>query len=241
MGEKTIASLRKTPRVGSGDTLANALRRQLADDILDGRREPGSRLEERSLAEQYGVSRTPVREALQQLVSAGLAIRRPRSGAVVQRVEAGRVSSLCETSILLETLCARLAAVRITTIELGRLRLVLNACDACHQKGDVEGFALENRNFHSAVIAATQNQDLADTVEFCRLRIAPYHRAPFKSAARRVSAQAELEKIVSALESGNPDQAAHAMTEHLKAAAIAIDNQLRRPWTNARDSARPIV
>jgi len=156
-------------------------------------------------------------------------------------VEAGRVSSLCETSILLETLCARLAAVRITTIELGRLRLILNACDACHQKGDVEGFALENRNFHSAVIAATQNQDLADTVEFCRLRIAPYHRAPFKSAARRVSAQAELEKIVSALESGNPDQAAHAMTEHLKAAAIAIDNQLRRPWTNAGDSARPIV
>ena len=227
MGKKTIAPSKKTLRVGSGDTLANALRRQLADDILDGRRESGSRLEERSLAEQYGVSRTPVREALQQLVSAGLAIRKPRSGAVVQRVEAGRVSSLCEASILLETLCSRLAAVRITTIELGRLRLVLNACEACHQKLDVEGFALENRNFHSAIIASTQNQDLVDTVEFCRLRIAPYHRAPFKSASRRVSALAELEKILVALESGDPDEAALAMTDHLKAAAIAIDNQIR--------------
>lgn len=227
MGKKTIAPSKGTLRVGSGDTLANALRRQLADDILDGRREPGSRLEERSLAEQYGVSRTPVREALQQLVSAGLAIRKPRSGAVVQRVEAARVSSLCEASILLETLCARLAAVRITTIELGRLRLVLNACDTCHHNGDVEGFALKSRNFHSAVIAATQNQDLVDTVEFCRLRIAPYHRAPFKAAARRVSAQAELERILVALESGDADQAARAMTDHLKAAAIAIDNQIR--------------
>ena len=104
-------------------------------------------------------------------------------------VEPERVSSLCEASILLESLCARLAASRITAVELGRLKKVHRACEACHQEGDVDGYALENRRFHSAVIAATQNQDLADAVEFCRLRIAPYQRMPFRSFERRAASQ----------------------------------------------------
>lgn len=227
METRSRGRLAQTPRVEQGDTLANVLRRQIADDILEGRRAPGSRLDERSLAEEYGVSRTPVREALQQLVSAGLARSKPRSGAVVQGIEPGRVSSLCEASILLEALCARLAAVRITAVELGRLIRIHEACGTCHINGDVEGYAMENRRFHSAIIAATQNQDLQDSVEFCRMRIAPYQRAPFKSAERREASQEEHQRIISALERGNPDDAEEAMTAHLKAAAVAIDEQLR--------------
>ncbi len=227
MDTRSSRRLTQTPKVEHGDTLANVLRRQIADDILEGRRAPGARLDERSLAEEYGVSRTPVREALQQLVSAGLAQSKPRAGAVVQGVEPGRVSSLCEASILLESLCAKLAAVRITAVELGRLRRIHEACGTCHSTGDVEGYALENRKFHSAIISATQNQDLQDTVEFCRMRIAPYQRAPFKSSARRQASQEEHEEIISALERGDAELAERAMAAHLRAAAVAIDEQLR--------------
>lgn len=216
-------------KVEPGDTLANVLRRHIADDILDGKRAPGSRLDERSLAEEYGVSRTPVREALQQLVSAGLASSKPRSGAVVQGVEPSRVASLSEASILLESLCARLAAARITAVELGRLRHIHDACQACHEAGDVDGYALENRRFHSAILSATRNQDLVDSVEFCRMRIAPYQRTPFKSSVRRQASQDEHSRIIEALESGQADLAERAMADHLKAAAIAIDEHLRRP------------
>ena len=216
-----------TIHVESGDTLANVIRRQIAEDILDGRRTPGSKLDERSMAEEFGVSRTPIREALQQLVSAGLAKSKPRSGAVVQGVEPERVSSLCEASILLESLCAKLAATRITAVELGRLHRIHQMCEAHHKTGDMEAYALENRKFHSAIIAATQNPDLVDSVEFCRLRIAPYQRTPFKSAERRLASQNEHQKIIDALEAGDPKAAEHAMAEHLKAAAISIDEQLR--------------
>jgi DNA-binding GntR family transcriptional regulator len=214
-------------KVDKGDTLANVLRRHIADDILVGTRAPGARLDERSLAKEFGVSRTPVREALQQLASAGLAKSKPHSGTVVQGIEPGRVSSLCEASIFLESLCARLAT-RITTIELGRLKKIHAACQTCHEVGDVDGYALENRKFHSAIIAATQNQDLVDTIEFCRLRIAPYQRTPFKSSAIREASQVEHKKIIDALESGDSDFAERAIAEHLKAAAIAIDQYLQR-------------
>lgn len=221
------AKLKKaTIYVESGDTLANVLRRQIAEDILNGRRSPGSKLDERSLAEEFGVSRTPVREALQQLVSAGLARSKPRSGAVVQGVERDRVSALCEASILLESLCAKLAATRITAVQLGRLVRIHQMCELHHKACDMKAYALENRKFHSAIIAATQNPDLVDSVEFCRLRIAPYQRAPFKSAERRQASQNEHQRIINALEAGDARAAEHAMVQHLKAAAIAIDEQL---------------
>lgn len=216
-----------TLNVEPGDTLANVLRRHIADGILAGIRLPGERLDERSLAEEYGVSRTPVREALQQLVSAGLVKSKPHSGAVVQMVEPSRVASLCEASILLESLCARLAATRITAVELGRLKKIHLACESCHQNGDVDGYALENRRFHSAVIAATQNEDLAASVEYCRLRIAPFQRTPFRSRTRRDSSQQEHQRIIDALEKADPSEAELAMTDHLKAAAVAIDEHIQ--------------
>ena len=212
--------------VDTGDTMANVLRRKIADRILAGEIKPGARLDERSLASKYGVSRTPVREAIQQLVSAGLARSKPHAGALVQGVEPSRVASLCEASILLESLCARLAAARITAVEVGRLRKIHAACEARHKDGDATGYALENRRFHSAIIAATHNQDLADSVEHCRLRIAPFQRAPFRSDARRAASQKEHLHIIEALELSSPDDAERAMSDHLKAAAIAIDEYL---------------
>ncbi len=220
----------KPPRlleVERGDTVANVLRRRIADSILAGTCPPGTRLDERSLAEEYGVSRTPVREALQQLVAAGLATSRPHAGTVVKKVEPARVASLCEASILLEALCAKLAATRMSAVELGRLRKIHEECEACHRAGDAAGYALANRRFHSTIIAGTQNLDLADAVEHCRLRIAPFQRAPFQSADRRSKSQVEHARIIDALAAKDQDGAERAMSDHLSAAAVAIDQHLQ--------------
>lgn len=210
--------------VDQGDTLANVLRRRIADDILSGAHQPGTKLEERALAERFGVSRTPVREALQQLALAGLAVSKPRSGTVVNGVEPARVASLCEAIILLETLCARLAASRITAVETGRLKKIHDACEACHARDDADGYAAENRKFHSAIISATHNPDLGEAVEFCRLRIAPFQRLPFRSADRRAASQEEHLSIIKALEQGDAEAAAKSMADHLSAASLAIDD-----------------
>ncbi len=215
-------------KVDAGDTLANVLRRRIADDILSGVCKPGTRLEERALAKQFGVSRTPVREALQQLTLAGLATSKPRSGTVVSNVEPARVMSLCEANILLETLCARVAAGRISAVELGRLRRLHAACEACHASDDADGYALENRMFHSTVIEATRNIDLGDAVELCRLRIAPYQRLPFRSAERRADSQREHQNLIEALALGDAEAAAKAMHQHLSAASLAIDDCVQK-------------
>lgn len=213
--------------VEKGDTLANVLRRRISDSILQNRIAPGTRLDEQRLATEFGVSRTPVREALTQLSAAGLVTSRPHAGTIVRPIEQARVSSLCEAAIELESLCARLAASKMSVMELGRLKAWHEACAAAHGAEDVDGYAQSNRNFHSAVIAGTHNSDLQDCVEMCRLRIAPYQRLQFALSTRRVAAQAEHAQILGALERHAADDAAAAMRAHLSAAAIAIDEQLR--------------
>jgi DNA-binding GntR family transcriptional regulator len=207
--------------------LANVLRRRIADGILQNEIAPGTRLDEQRLAAQFGVSRTPVREALAQLRAAGLVSSRPHAGSTVQPIEQARVSSVCEAVIELESLCARLAAVRLSVLELGRLSALHEACAVAHAAADTDGYAQSNRNFHTVIIAGTHNADLVDCVEMCRLRIAPYQRLPFALSARRVAAQAEHAQVLSALQRRAPDEAAAAMRAHLSAAAIAIDEQLR--------------
>lgn len=214
-------------KVDKGDTMANVLRRKIADEILANAITPGTRLDERRLAEEYGVSRTPVREALKQLISAGLVSNKPHAGTIVQEIDRQRLGSLCEASIELETLCARMAASRITAVELGRLNKIHEACEASHLAQDPDAYALENRKFHGAIIAATHNQDLQDSVEFCRVRIAPFQRVPFKSPDRRAASQIEHRQIIAALENRNPERAAENMRLHLSAAAVAIDEQLQ--------------
>jgi DNA-binding GntR family transcriptional regulator len=217
----------RTITVEKGDTLANALRRRIADKILHDEIEPGTRLDETGLAAEFGVSRTPVREALRQLAAAGLVTNQPHVGTVVQPIDQTRVVSLCEAAMELESLCARLAAIRMSVVDLGRLRQIHRACEAARAAGDASAFAAENRKFHSAVIAGTHNPHLADAVEFCRLRLAPYQKVQFDSPARQQATQDEHELIVAALERRNGEAAAAAMQAHLAAAAVAIDERLR--------------
>jgi DNA-binding GntR family transcriptional regulator len=213
--------------VEKGDTLANVLRRRIADSILQNEIEPGTRLDEQRLATEFGVSRTPIREALGQLSAAGLVASKPHIGAIVQPIVAARVASLCEAVIELEGLCARMAALKMSVVELGRLKEFHGACGSAHEADDTYAYALKNRSFHYAIVAGTHNPDLVDSVELCRLRVAPYQKLQFSVAARRAASQIEHMEIVAALERRAPDDAATAMTRHLSAAAVAIDAQLR--------------
>ena len=98
-------------------TIAMSVEQQIADDILSGRLAPGAKLDEQTLAARFEVSRTPVREALRQLLGTGLVESIPRRGAVVTSFGPERLSQLYEAIGELETLCARLAAQRMTAIE----------------------------------------------------------------------------------------------------------------------------
>ncbi len=93
---------------------AEALREQLEQDIVTGHFKPGERLDEQSLATRFGVSRTPIREALMQLASTGMVELQPRRGAFVASLSLREVLERFETMAALEGMCGALAARRIT-------------------------------------------------------------------------------------------------------------------------------
>ena len=109
---------------------ADQLRDLIEEDIASGRLPPGSRLEESALAERFNVSRTPVREALAQLASAGLVEMRPRQGAVVAVLSLDNIIEMFEVMADLEALCAELCARRMTPEEQARLQAAHERCAA---------------------------------------------------------------------------------------------------------------
>src|SRR6202167_3341820 len=105
-----------------GTTRAERLADEIAASILSGEFRPGVRLDEKTLAQRYAVSRTPVREALRQLASTGLIDVKPRRGATVAKATSAQLENLFGAMAELEATCARLAAMSMTPFERRRLQ-----------------------------------------------------------------------------------------------------------------------
>ncbi|MFD5190807.1 GntR family transcriptional regulator [Streptomyces sp. NPDC058357] len=158
---------------GSGDFEPESERvtRQLRDEIIDGVREPGSKLVERELAAELGVSRLPVREALKALVTEGLVTPRPRTWAVVREFTAADVEDLDEVRAALEALTFRLAAQRRTRAGLERLRADLDAELKAADKGDAVRARRAAADFHETVTALADNELLNELQSTLRSRM----------------------------------------------------------------------
>jgi len=145
--------------------------RQLRDDIVDGVRAPGSRLVERELAAELGVSRIPVRDALRQLVAEGLVTPRPRSWAVVREFTAADVADLHEVRAAFERLAFRLAVERRTREGLQRLREVVDAELVAAAADDAVAARRAAADFHEVVTGLAANELLNELQRTIRSRM----------------------------------------------------------------------
>jgi DNA-binding GntR family transcriptional regulator len=143
----------------------------LRDQITSGTRAPGSRLVEREIAAELGVSRVPVRDALRDLVNEGLVTPRPRTWAVVREFSASDVSDLSEVRSALETLAFRLAAERRTRSGLARLRADLDTELDAAARGDVTAARRAGTVFHETVTELADNSLLSELDETLRSRM----------------------------------------------------------------------
>src|SRR6478672_10293885 len=107
---------------------AEALRDEIEQDIVTGRLQPGERLDEQSLADRFGVSRTPIREALMQLASAGMVQLHSRRGAFVASLGLKEIIERFEAMAALEGMCGALAARRITDEQRAMLLAAHEEC-----------------------------------------------------------------------------------------------------------------
>lgn len=145
--------------------------RVIRDQILDGVRAPGSKLVERDLADELGVSRVPVREALKTLVAEGLVTPRPRTWAVVREFTPADVADLNEVRSALEVLTFRLAANRRTREGLERLRAVLDTELEAAAAGDAHRARRAAADFHETVTSIAGNDLLFEIDGLLRSRI----------------------------------------------------------------------
>lgn len=198
--------------------------RQMERDIVTGVLKPGDRLDERQLSDRFGTSRTPVREALLQLTSSGLVSTMPRKGAVVAAVTVAELLEMFEVMAEMESLCARLAARRMTPPDIAVLEVLHKACVPSITDGDPDAYYLANVAFHEAIYAGSRNAYLERQTKQVRNRLSPYRRLQLHRKGRMATSNTEHTAIVDAIKAGDEDGAAALMRGHVTVQGQALND-----------------
>jgi DNA-binding GntR family transcriptional regulator len=191
------------------------LRDQIESEILSGGFSSGKRLDEVRLAQQFGVSRTPIREALMQLSAIGLIEIRPRRGAIVVEPAPERIYEMFEVMAELEAMAGAQAARRHT--EDDRLALMeahLN-CTKSAEAEDPDAYYYDNDVFHAAIYSASHNGFLKEQCEALHRRLRPYRRFQLRLRNRMRASFEEHDRIVKSILSGNSAAASAALRMHI--------------------------
>lgn len=216
--------------------LVDRLAGEIQSQVLSGAVPVGARLRQEALAEEFGVSRTPVREALRQLQASGLVELLPNRGAIVRGPSAREIREAYEIRAELEGLAAELAAERISDRDLRRLQdaqqlfgnavatLIASRARRPARWKDESLWVRANDLFHEAILDASANGRLADT-------IADLHRsfprnltwAALSQSSRLLEGNVEQhEAILRAIERRDPVEARRRMVEHVRSAGELV-------------------
>lgn len=196
-------------------TQTSDLKQAIEDAVIAGEFGPGDRLDEVSLAHRFGVSRTPVREALLQLGAEGFIDVRPRRGAVVSVLSPHRLIEMFEVMAELEAACGRLAARRLTPQNDAAMTSAHDACVSAAAAGDSEAYYAVNRAFHEAIYRASCNDFLAEQAITLHKRLSAYRRVQLRARNRMAQSLNEHLEILETIRAGHEDMAARQLHAHV--------------------------
>lgn len=189
----------------------------ILEAIDTGLYKPGDRLVESELAERFGVSRTPIREALQRLETQSLLARDGRS-LIVASLDHNQLAELYVVRGALEGLAARLAARHATREEVRVLRDML---EADHKLiDDPAAMSRANRRFHKQIHLASHNRFLVQQLDLVHRSMALLASTSIAAKGRPESTLKEHGDIVAAIEAGDGEAADHALQEHISKAFV---------------------
>ncbi len=200
---------------------------RLQEMLLRGEIALGAQLDERFLAEQLGVSRTPLREAIAQLVKEGLAEYQPYRGNFVRTFTAKQVNDLYLVRKSLESLAVRLAMPKLSLEDTDRLRAILEAVFAALDAGDMEAFAEADRRFHQFFAQAAQNETLLHTLDRLSAQVRMVRTLANRNPDLVQRTLRERPLILAALEAHDADAAARLMEEHIDDVRRTVVGQLK--------------
>jgi DNA-binding GntR family transcriptional regulator len=193
----------------------------IIDAIDKGLYRPGDRLVESELAERLGVSRTPVREALQRLETQSM-LRRDGRSLIVASLDHNQLAELYAVRAELEALAARLAARHATDEEIAVLGGMVR--DDSRLIGDPQALSRANRRFHHQIHLASHNRYLVQQLELVHRSMALMAMTSLAAEGRDAEAVAEHQAIVAAIAAHDGDTAAAALRRHI---SNAFETRLR--------------
>ena len=191
------------------------IRDALENAIVEGKIQPGERLDPEALATEFGVSRTPIREALQALEGSGLVRVQSKRGTFVTKLSVPELAERFEVMAELEAMCARLAARRASATEIATIREAQAACVRAFETGDSDAYYYENTAFHHAVYAASRNAFLEAEALRLQAMLQPYRRRQLQFRGRMRRSMEEHQNIIDMIVAGDADAAATEMRNHV--------------------------
>lgn len=206
------------------EKISTKLKTQLAQDILAGKLQPGTRLDENRLARRFKVSRTPVREALYLLSSIGLIEILPGRGATVRKVGLKELIEMFEVMAELEGFCGSLAAHRMRDKEVEVLRGYHLESQLLVDTGKTNEYYEINVLFHECIYQGAHNTFLAEQTLNLRNRLAPYRRMQLKQPSRLSVSFEEHEGILKAIEERDETMAFELLAAHVTAQHGSFSN-----------------
>ena len=207
------------------DRLPSAkIRDSLEQRIVEGELGNGKRLDETELSSFYGVSRTPVREALQRLAESGLAEHLPRRGTFVRSPSLSQLVEMFEVMAELECMAIRLAARRATADDIDALEKDNETCRAAVAANDTKKYYEVNARLHGRIYQMSGNGFLASEARRLHDRLRPFRRLQLRVRGRREESMAEHDIILAALRDGDADRAMETMKKHITIVGVRFND-----------------
>ena len=187
----------------------------VSERIISGDLPPGSKVTEDQIASEFGVSRTPVREAVKRLAELGLIVIRPRSGLEVASIDERDVQEITELRAELEAFALRLAASHMTPEDVEELEQISRRCEELAEEGNRSKAFIEDSRFHLAMAALSGNRHLEETlrrldvkVQLCRMFLC--------LSDAKVRADVRFHRrILAAIKKGDAEQAEVLLRKHV--------------------------
>jgi len=214
---------------------------RLRSAIIAGELHPGERLMEIQLAEELGVSRTPVREAIRKLELEGFVVMIPRKGAYVADITLKDVADVFEIRAALEALAAELASQRATDEELDELERALIAIGEVIDGDDMDELVARDTHFHELIYRASRNSRLAQMTSLLSEQIQRFRARTLAHPKRRRISLKEHYALVEALRARDPELARRTAKAHIESAEQALMSLVADDEERARRSREEVA
>ena len=208
--------------------LHDELLTRLRDCILGGEFRLGEKIPEKELCERFGVSRTPLREALKVLAFEGLVVLHHNRGSAVSPLNLQDLAEAFPVYARLEALAGELACAKLTAEEIGAIRQLHDEMVAHYARHDYLGHFMLNEQIHTRIQAGSKNRNLIQLLRSISIRLAQARNHVRLSGARWDNAIAEHEAIIAALEARDGARLAEALRRHTESTFHAIAESLQQ-------------